>query len=212
MNDAFEPVMAALYARLVAAATLSFSAAATAGSAVLQTQAIPAGLFEGLPVFGPGVAKGATVAALDPSGETVTLSTPLTASAPAGAFATGFLTTGRRAQHWNQVASQPALFLRRLGTTDEYDHDSFFSRTTLECEAWIYSKAGADPDAAPDMALSCLDQLVRASFAPDGDYGDPRCTLGGLVYWARIEGRSDYSPGDQGGQGISRLPIRITLP
>ena len=210
VNIDFEPVMSALFASLEAAATLEFSALSMAGSPLLQRVSDLDGLFAGLPVFGPGLAKGATIAELDPDAGTVTLSAPST-SPCSGTFKTGFLTTGRRVQHWNQVAAQPALFLRRLGTTDEYQ-DGLFSQTTLECEAWIYSKAGADPDVTPDAALSALDQLVRQSFRPDADYGDPRFTLGGLVYWCRIEGRSDYSPGDQGGQGISRLPIRITLP
>lgn len=118
-----------------------------------------------------------------------------------------FQTTGRRLRHWTLVAAQPALFLRRVGTTDEYSDE--MPITTLECQVWIYSKAGEDPDAIPDAALSNLDQSVRASFAPDDD---ERFTLGGLVYWCRIEGRSDYSPGDQQGQGISRIPVRITLP
>lgn len=121
-----------------------------------------------------------------------------------------FKTIGRRLEHWSQVADQPALFLRRIGASDEAQGD--FLVTTLECEIWIYSKTGANPDAVPDIALGYLEQLVRNVFAPDTDYSDPRFTLGGLVYWCRVEGRSDYSPGDQGPQGISRIPVRITLP
>lgn len=120
---------------------------------------------------------------------------------------TNFLTMGRRVQHWSQVAEQPALFLRRTGNTDEYS--GHLSITTLDCEIWIYSQTGQDPDAIPDQALSALDAQVRTSFVTDDD---ARFTLGGLVYWCRIEGKSDYSPGDQGGQGISRIPVRITLP
>jgi hypothetical protein len=122
-----------------------------------------------------------------------------------------FETTGRRLIPWTQVSAQPAMFLRRVGTTDEQGSGEFMI-TTLECEVWIYSKAGEDPRAIPDAELSTLDQAVRAAFAPDADYGVPRFTLGGLVYWCRIEGRSEYSPGDLGGQGISLIPVRITLP
>jgi len=118
-----------------------------------------------------------------------------------------FKTASRRTQHWNQVAEQPALFLRHVGTTDQYSGD--LSITTLECEVWIYSKAGQDPAATPDTDLNELVTAVRQSFAPDDDV---RFTLGGLVFWCRIEGRSDYAPGDQGGQAIARIPVRITLP
>jgi len=121
-----------------------------------------------------------------------------------------FKTTGRRVQHWNQTAAQPALFLRHIADSDAAD--GTYIVTTLECEIWIYSNAGKDPNAVPDVALTALVKAVRSCFAPDGDYGDPRCTLGGLAYWARIEGRSDYSSGDQGPQAIARIPVRITLP
>lgn len=120
----------------------------------------------------------------------------------------GFLTTGRRLIPWSKVAAQPALFLRRIGTVDVGDDP--FTITTVLCEIWIYSKAGEDPDAVPDAALSSLDQQVRAVFAPDTL--DGRFTLGGLAYWCRIEGHSPYSPGDLSGQGLSQIPVKITLP
>jgi hypothetical protein len=210
MNTNFEPAMSALFTRLVAAATVTFTANATAAGATLTDVSDLAGLFPGLPVFGPGVVKGATVLSLDPEALTVTLSAPVGAAAAEATFTTGFLTTGRRVKPWSQVTEQPALFLRRMGTEDVVDET--YTITTLLAEIWIYSKAGEDPDAVPDVALSNLDQMVRASLAPDGDYGDPRCTLGGVAYWARIEGRSDYAPGDISSQGISRIPVRITLP
>ena len=207
--QSFEPVMAALFAQLVSAAQIGFTADATNTSPVLTSVSSVAGLFAGLPVFGPGAVTGATVQAFDAVARTVTLSDALTEDASAGSFQTGFLTTGRRVQHWSEVTEQPALFLRRLGSEDHYSGE--MPITELECEVWIYSKAGDDPDAIPDQALSNLDFMVRQAFTPDawGDY--VRNTLDALVYWARIQGRSDYAPGDQGGQGISRIPVRITL-
>lgn len=212
MNNAFEPVMAALFAHLQAAATVTFTADATLDSAVLAGASDFEDLFAGLPVFGLGVARGATILSLDQDTGTVTLSAPVTQAGAGVDFTTGFLTTGRRVKPWSQVSDQPALFLRRIGTTDMADHENNFTITTLECEVWIYSKAGQDPDAVPDEALSNLDRMVRQAFAPDTDYGDPRFTLNRAVHWCRIEGRSDYSPGDQTGQGLSRIPVRITLP
>ncbi|MDE1914740.1 MAG: hypothetical protein KGJ57_17425 [Sphingomonadales bacterium] len=214
MNINFEPVMQALFAHLQGAATLTFSANATPGSEVLTAPSGIEGLFPGLPVFATGSADGALITAIADDGSTITLSEPMTADTETGPtqFTTGFLTASRRVQHWTQVADQPALFLRRIGVTDEGNHDSGFIITTLDCEAWIYCNAGQDPNIAPDSVLTGLEQMIRASFAPDGDYGDPLFTLGGLVYWARIEGRSDISPGDQGSQAIARIPIRVTLP
>lgn len=123
----------------------------------------------------------------------------------------GFKTISRRAKHWDEVSAQPALFLRRIGTTDEPGPGDFLI-TTLECEIWLYSNAGKDPKAFPDVELSRLDKQVRDALTPDFGFGENRLTLDGAAYWCRIEGRSDYSPGEQGGQAISRIPVRITLP
>jgi len=122
-----------------------------------------------------------------------------------------FATTGRRVQHWTQVSEQPALFLRRTGVM--YDYQGLLPIRTLVCEAWIYCNVGQDPDANPDATLTDLEASVLARLAPDvRDDDEARFTLGGLVYWCRVEGRSDISPGDQGGQAIARIPILITLP
>lgn len=209
MNIEFEPVMTALFARLQAAVAVSFTADAALGDAALHSVSDLSGLFPGLPVFGPGVPRGALIQSVGEP-DTLTLTAPVSVAATAASFKTGFLTTGRRVRHWNQVSDQPAMFLRRTGTTDTYSGE--MAITTLECEIWIYSQAGKDPNGVPDTALSYLDQLVRQVFAPSPAYDGYRFTLDDLVYWCRIEGRSDYSPGDQSGQGISRIPVRITLP
>ena len=210
MNHDFEPVMAALFATLTGAAEILLTVDLQAGELVCPAHLLPEGLFPGLPVFGEGLAAGTLIAAIDRDAGTVALTEPAETDVAAADLRTGFLTTGRRVQHWQQVAEQPALFLRRTGVTDE--SDGFYSSTTLECEAWIYCNAGQDPDRAPDEVLTGLERLVRESLAPDADYGDPRCSLGGLSHWCRIEGRTDTSPGDQGPQAIARIPIRVTLP
>jgi hypothetical protein len=209
MNTNFGPILEALLAHVQATTILPFTASATAASAILTGVSPVASLFPGLPVFGPGVVEGATIDAVDAGAGTVTLSDAVTTAATGAEFAAGFQSWSRRLQHWSQVSAQPAGFLRRIGTTDHYDGESVWSITTLDCEIWIYCNAGQNPDVAPDDSLNDLEQLVRESFAPDDDQ---RFTLGGLVYWCRFEGRGDSSPGDQGGQAISRIPVRITLP
>lgn len=118
-----------------------------------------------------------------------------------------FITTGRRVKHWTQVSDQPAFFLRRTGMMDS--HNGSMPIVTMECEAWIYCNAGEDPHVAPDEQLTILETKLRDSLAPNDQM---RFTLNGLVYWCRIEGKSDISPGDQGPQAIARIPIHITLP
>lgn len=212
MIAAFEPIMSALFAHLQASVAVTFIADATATDVALSNVSTFDGLFPGLPVFGPGVPRGTTIQSLDEEAAAITLSAAPSTDGAGASFTTGFLTTGRRVEHWAKVPDQPALFLRRTGVTDQADHENFYSITTLECEAWIYCNAGQDKDIAPDEALTALEQMLRESFAPDGEYGDPRFTLGGLVHWCRFEGRSDISPGDQGPQAIARMPIRITIP
>ena len=118
-----------------------------------------------------------------------------------------FITVGRRVKHWTQVPDQPALFLRRVGMLDH--HNGSMPTMTMECELWICCNAGENPDVIPDAVLTGLEREVRAALAPDDQN---RFTIGGLVYWCRIEGKSDISPGDQGPQAIARIPVRITLP
>lgn len=207
MNTNFQPVLEALAAWLAGTTILPFTADAS-GSAVLTGVSSFTNLFPGLPVFGPGVPDGTLVEALDAGAGTLTL----TAAVPAvtgGAFTAGFLSWRRRLAHWGQVTSQPAGFVRRIGTSDDYDSLSVWSKTTLRCEIWIYYNAGADTDVIPDDGLAWLEQLVRAALGPDDD---ERFTLGGLVFWCRIQGDGDSAPGDQGGQAISRIPLLITLP
>lgn len=120
-----------------------------------------------------------------------------------------FVTVDRRVKHWTQVAEQPALFLRRIGMHDTYNGS--MPIVTIEAEIWIYCNAGTSPDVAPDEALTNLEREVRDAMAPD-DPQQMRFTIGGLVHWCRIVGKSDISPGDQGPQAIARIPVHITIP
>lgn len=212
MKTDFRPVMQALFAHLKAAAVIDFTADAEASSSILTDVSRADLLFPGLPVFGPGLVEGVVIDSVDVEAGTVTLSEPVASGGASLDFSTGFLSADTRVLHWQQVDAQPALFLRRTGVLDQVDAENFFSITTLECEAWIYCNAGQNPDAKPDDTLTALEKLVRESFAPDADYGDPRFTLGGLAHWCRIQGKTDVSSGDQGPQAIVRIPILVTLP
>lgn len=220
MTSNFRPVKTALLAQLVGAVQLPFTATGAVGNVVLTSVSSSAGMFAGLPVFGPGVVSGATIVSINSSAGTVTLSDALTVAGSGEAFTTGFQTTGGRVVHWGQVTEQPALFLRRTGMHDEAWDDGLI-RTTIEFEAWIYCNSGQNPDADPDDMLSAIEELVRNALLPTPyDEDEGRFTLHSAmaaigqapVYWCRIEGKSDISPGDQGPQAIARIPIRVTLP
>jgi hypothetical protein len=211
MNNDIEPVLAGLLTHLENSVVVNFTGDGVSGSPTISNVSNFTGLFTGLPTFGSGVTDQSVIDTVDVGARTITLDQPLGDDAVTGAsFTTGFLTTGRRTILWTQVASQPALFLRHTATEDDWNN-IVFSRVTVEAEIWIYSRAGADPDAPADTSLNNLVRAVRESFAPD-NHGTNTFTLGGLVYWCRIEGKSDYDPGDIDGQSKAVLPVRLMLP
>ncbi len=125
------------------------------------------------------------------------------------ALAAGCQTTGRRLKFWTEVSAQPAMFMRH--TADEDAGRPGLWRTTVEGEIWLYSRAGEDPDAVPDETLNRLVKAMRTAFAPDNP-AQNTCTLGGLAVWCRIEGRSEYDPGDIDSQSKAVIPFKILLP
>jgi hypothetical protein len=203
-----EAIMSALLARLVGAVVVSFTGNTTAGSPTISNLSSVANLFVGLPVFGPDVPFDATIASI--GANSVTLSDNVAGNHTGASFSTGFQTTGRRVLLWSKVAAQPALFLRHTATEDVYSN-IITSATTIHAEVWIYSKAGKDADVAPDTALNYLVDAVRSALQPDNPILR-QCTLGGLVNSCRVEGRSEYDPGDLDGQAKAIIPIQILCP
>lgn len=125
-------------------------------------------------------------------------------------FQPGFQTTGRRLIMWTRCPAQPALFLRNTG--DEYPHrpTGMPAKVVMECEAWIYSNAGTDPNIDPATGLNCIIDAVEAIMKPAPGFAVQ--TLGGLVAHAWIEGKIDMHPGDLDGQAIAVIPIKILVP
>jgi hypothetical protein len=115
----------------------------------------------------------------------------------------------RRLKQWTDVATFPALFLRQIGADDEYP-TTIFARTTLDVELWLYTRVGVDPNAAASADLNALVEEVRDAMLPDDPSG--RFTIGGLSAWCRVEGRTEYDPGDLDTYGKALLPVKILLP
>lgn len=210
MNNDFEPVLSALFTHLQAAVAFSFTGTLTQGSATVTGVTVPAGLVKGLPVTGTGVPDQAYIAGFNAGANTITLSDVATAPGTGVTLQTGFAYASRRVKMWQECDVQPALFLRHIGTHDEYLHNGLLQRTTLKAEVWLYSKAGQNPNAAADITLNALSIAIRASFAADDPSG--LYTIGGLCSWCRIEGESAYDPGDLDDQSKALIPILISLP
>lgn len=115
---------------------------------------------------------------------------------------------GRRMEHWSVVGSQPALFIRHMSNEYKYEHDTL-PRITVNCEIWVYERSGADPDAISDTQLNAIEDAISTLLSTNDEGG--RYTLGGTVYWCRLEGKAEFKPGDMDQQGLMLLPVSILL-
>ena len=117
----------------------------------------------------------------------------------------GFKTKSRRLRHWADVtaAEQPALFQtqkRELGLTTPGQPQVW----TLQVDiyVYVYQKNGV-----PSQQLNPLLDAVGAALAPDPITN--KCTLGGLVQHAWIEGAIETDEGTLGDQAVAIIPIVI---
>lgn len=215
MNNVLEPILSALLTFLTNAVVVNFTATGASGTPNLSVISSTKGFFVGLPVFGPGVPLGAAILSFDDVAKTAVLDDNLTEASTTANFSTGFLTASRRAKMWQQVAEQPALFLRHTKNIDSYSGGSQ-QRTIIEVDVLVYSKAGVDPDVAADVQLNNLVDALREAVKPDiRGFPQTLASVNGgkpLVQWVRVEGDSDFDPGDLDDQGIAVLPLRILCP
>jgi hypothetical protein len=169
------------------------------------------GLLVGMPINGPGVPDGATLATIAP---TVTLSQPATDAGIASPLLQGFQTAGRRLQQAAEEADQPSMYL--IDVAEE--HPERESRkpylVNIRCELWIYSTAGQDPDAVPATALNNLigavEQLLTPSGSQPGGGFQQRLGLEG-VNSCRIEGEVQKEPAHTARLAHAIIPIRIQV-
>lgn len=88
-------------------------------------------------------------------------------------------------------------------------------KRTMHFLAIIYTDAGSGPQAQntiPDSILNPILDGVDAALAADNPIAPGRCTLGGLVYSCRINGKVTKAPGDKTGKGLAIVPIEIVIP
>lgn len=204
-----ETITTALMTLLTSSIAVTFTGQPAYGSAAITGIATTAGLFVGMPLSADCLPIGITIASIDSTSQ-ITASAASTQSGARQTFTTGFRTTGRRLKLWTEVAEQPALFLRN--TRDDYAQrpTGIPARVTMNCEAWLYSNAGGNPDIAPAITLNYLVDALERALLPAG--GQDAQTLGGLVQHCWIEGSVEMHPGDLDGQAIAIVPIKILVP
>lgn len=118
----------------------------------------------------------------------------------------GFVTTSRRLRHWDDVAAvdQPALFQTQKPEQPE-QQPGMPTKWTLAADVYIYVNTGGDE--SPSSIINPLIDAVEAALAPDPITN--RCTLGGLVAHAWIDGEVQNDEGVLGDQAVAIIPIRI---
>ena len=79
---------------------------------------------------------------------------------------------------------------------------------TLDVDVFIYVNTQDDKTVAPGTLINPLLDAVTAALAPD-DISKNKCTLGGLVQHAWIEGRIETDEGLLGDQGVAVIPIAV---
>jgi hypothetical protein len=200
-----EAIMTALFAKLTAPPLVfPFAADTTTGDVALANVSDTSGLMVGMPVAGEGVPLDATIATVTPA---VTLSLPAVADRTAAPLLQGFQTTARRLRDAQREEDMPALYLVELNEVHPFRASTGATAIELNCEAWIYTKVGADENAIPAATLNALiDGIERAFYSPT--HFAQQLGLMGVEY-ARIEGELQKDPGHSAQQAMAVVPIKI---
>jgi hypothetical protein len=124
------------------------------------------------------------------------------------AAAAGFKTISRRLRHWDDVpqGDQPAMFMAQksesVSTTPGLP-----SVSVMAVDVYIYAHTQGDKTIAPGTILNPLLDAVVGALAPDPITN--KCTLGGLVQHAWIDGTIETDEGVLGDQAVCVIPITI---
>lgn len=133
----------------------------------------------------------------------------MTFAAPINGAAT-WVTVNNRLRLWADVAAdqQPAAFLVTHKETDEYRGLGLLRRR-LELGIWCYSRSDSSPGGPQ---LDVMMEAFEAAFIKPDNFSDNCNTLGGLVYWCRIEGKVFKDPGDIDNQTMMIVPLVVEMP
>lgn len=113
---------------------------------------------------------------------------------------------------WGDCPAQPACYLVTHRETDEYRNLGVLRRR-LDLRAFCYSRSDAAAGGSPGQVdLDTMMQSFEAAFCPADDPSTNTNTLGGLVYWCRIEGQVFKDPGDLDNQAMLIVPLLVEMP
>lgn len=122
--------------------------------------------------------------------------------------AASFKTTSRRLKHFSDVPAidQPALYVaqRSESATTVPGQPTVW---TMNVDVYLYVNNRGDQNVIPSTLINPLIDAVAASLAPNPI--DNKCTLGGLVQHAWIEGQIQTDEGVLGDQAVAVIPVVI---
>ena len=121
-----------------------------------------------------------------------------------------FVTTTRGFKHWSDVAQpdQPAMLMvqrTEIGTTTPGLNTSWL----FHVDVIVYANTGEDNNHSSSSIINPLVDAITAALAPDPITN--KCTLGGLVQHAWIEGTINTDEGLLGAQGFAMVPIVVKV-
>lgn len=122
----------------------------------------------------------------------------------------GNLTVSAKLRLWADVPvdQQPAAFLVTHRELDEYRGLGLLRRR-LELGVWCYSRSDNTPGGEQ---LDTMMQAFEQAFCTIDNPSSGSNTLGGLVYFCRIEGKVFKDPGDLDNQTLLIVPLVIEMP
>lgn len=109
---------------------------------------------------------------------------------------------------------QPALFIVQHREGYNNRGAGLPPRRWLEIGLWAFAKTG-DEGIVGDEFLDSMEEGLEDVLLPPDDFMRNEQTLGGLVYWVKIDktdGLFIRDPGDIDGQALLVLPVRILMP
>lgn len=117
-----------------------------------------------------------------------------------------------RLKLWGDVPAQqrPYVALATHAELDEYQHLGLVRRR-LEIRAYCYTWNDLGGPTGSQSDLDTIMSSFETALHPD-DPSRNNFTLGGLVYWCRIQGRVLKVPGDLDGDALMLVPIVIEYP
>lgn len=128
---------------------------------------------------------------------------------------TTWVSVTRKLKMFNDIdpSAQPCCFVVQHDETYESKYEGVPPRRIMEVGLWCFAYPGTEIDG--DDYLDSMEEGIETAFATIDDVMRNELTLGGLVFSAKIEKRSNMlrrDPGDIDGQALLILPVRILLP